>query len=351
MINRSNWKLTKKYLEYRVEVDQLAESSVKVEKRSLRHLLDWMQETPFKKARDIRPTFPQYMLTARRDGEEGRLSGEYIRKVIGITRGFFDWLSRHRSGYRKLGGPWLDTLRAPKMIERPTEHEAVTLKEVRAMAEAPVGTGRERRIRAAAVFLFLSGMRVGAFSTLPLEAVDLEKRTVKQWPSLGVRTKFKKHATTYLLGIPDLLPVVLEWDQRVRSVLPGRGLWFAHLLPSGAIDREVKEPGKHRRCRVNKDLHQWLGRVGLPYHSPHKFRHGHAVYLKKRCDDIADLKAMSQNLMHSSLVTTDAIYSVLGGDDVGARIASMSQDTSSTEGKSREELVDLLQDVLTELRE
>jgi hypothetical protein len=84
----------------------------------------------------------------------------------------------------------------------------------------------------------------------------------------------------------------------------------------------------------------------LAYHSPHKFRHGHAVYLKKRCDDIADLKAMSQNLMHSSLVTTDAIYSVLSGDDVGARIASMSATSAPSEVRRSKNLVEELREVL-----
>ena len=43
--------------------------------------------------------------------------------------------------------------------------------------------------------------------TLPLEAVDLESLTVKQWPKLGVKTKFSKHATTFLLNSPELLEV------------------------------------------------------------------------------------------------------------------------------------------------
>ena len=41
--------------------------------------------------------------------------------------------------------------------------------------------------------------------------------------------------------------------------------------------------GKHHDCRARKDLSRWRTKVKLPYHSSHKFRHGHAVYgLKKR---------------------------------------------------------------------
>lgn len=45
--------------------------------------------------------------------------------------------------------------------------------------------------------------------------------------------------------------------------------------------------------------------IGLPYHSPHAFRHGHAVYALKLAENISQLKAISQNLMHANLSTTD----------------------------------------------
>jgi hypothetical protein len=89
---------------------------------------------------------------------------------------------------------------------------------------------------------FLSGIRIGAFVTLPLVAVDIENLSVKQWPKLGVKTKFGKQATTYLLDIPDLLSVVKDWDNEVRSILPSNGLWFASLSPdTGKIDSAITE--------------------------------------------------------------------------------------------------------------
>ena len=41
---------------------------------------------------------------------------------------------------------------------------------------------------------------------------------------------------------------------------------------------------------------------------------------------MADLKAVSQDLMHESVVTTDTIYSVLQGPSVGQRIAQLGED-------------------------
>ena len=126
---------------------------------------------------------------------------------------------------------------------------------------------------------------------------------------MGVRTKFKKHATTYLLDIPDLLDVVRDWDREVRKVCGNDGLWFAPFSPdTGEIITGVSQVGDQRHTRARKDLLDWLEKVGLTYHSPHKFRHGHAVYALKNAKDVPALKAVSQNLMHSNLSITDGVY-------------------------------------------
>jgi hypothetical protein len=48
----------------------------------------------------------------------------------------------------------------------------------------------------------------------------------------------------------------------------------------------------------------------------HKLGHGHAVWALKKAKTMAELKSISQNLMHSSMGITDAIYSKLVDDDV-----------------------------------
>jgi site-specific recombinase XerD len=77
------------------------------------------------------------------------------------------------------------------------DHELFQLEEVRHVlaAVAPTTAGFFRD-RAAMAFLFLSGMRVTAFTTLPILAVNIGRREVRQWPALGVKTKLSKAATT-----------------------------------------------------------------------------------------------------------------------------------------------------------
>jgi hypothetical protein len=79
--------------------------------------------------------------------------------------------------------------------------------------------------------------------------------------------------------------------------------------------------------------------VNLPYHSPHKFRHGHAVYGIKHAKDIGDLKALSQNLMHDSLQVTDKIYGILSFLDVKERITRLG--TEKAESRAQELLREL----------
>ena len=64
--------------------------------------------------------------------------------------------------------------------------------------------------------------------------------------------------------------------------------------------------------------------AGVVYRSPHKLCHGHAVYALKHARTIAELKAISQNLMHADIKITDGVYGVLTDDDTRDIIAGLS---------------------------
>ena len=348
MINRDNWKAVQAYLLHREEVELLALASIRLEETWLRHLLEWAHEVRFDDVPKIRPTFQNYLTKERPDGSSDQLSHEYVRKIVSSARRFLEWLPKNKRGFRKLPAAWLDTLKPPRRTTYTNTHEIVTLDEIRAIASAPVTTTWERRIRAAAVFLFLSGLRVGAFSTLPIKAVDLDALTVYQWPSLGVKTKFTQQATSFLLDIPDLLKVIREWDDELRAILPDHGYWFAHLSSdTGQIDPDFFAIGYHRDTRVRKDLKRWLTRVELPYHSPHKFRHGHAVYALKQSKDVADLKAVSQNLMHSNLSVTDGVYGILSTDDIKRRVTAL--ENNNVDAMSKDEVLSQLKSMVAQM--
>lgn len=63
----------------------------------------------------------------------------------------------------------------------------------------------------------------------------------------------------------------------------------------------------HRETFLARGVRRLCEAADIPYLSPHKLRHGHAVYAIERALTVGDLKAVSQNLVHSSLVITDGI--------------------------------------------
>lgn len=324
MVNRGNWKAVKSYLRHRKDIGLLAPESIRLEETWLRYLLEWSEETSFNNSEKLRPAYMAHLLNLKSSRSLKPLSHEYLRKVISSARRFLIWLQKHDRSYRSIPFTWLESLKLPRPVRPASVHEYVTLDEINAIASAPTYSLVHKRVQAAAVFLFLSGMRVGAFTTLPLEAVNIRDFTVLQWPSLGVKTKIQKTATTYLLDIPVLSIVASKWDEVVREVLPKHGYWFAPISPeTGEINPDFREVGVHRQAKLRKDLKEWLARVDLPYHSPHKLRHGHAVYALKQARDMADHKAVSQNLMHSNISVTDGIYGILSADDTRKRIANL----------------------------
>jgi len=350
MINRGNWKLIKEYLRYRKEVGLLSHSSIRLEKTWLSHLLKWAQEKTFEKAHKIRPSLPEYMLEARLDGSGESLSPAYIRKIIRSSYNFFKWLRTHKRGFGLINQAWLDTLKPPRMTIEYKEHEIVTIEEIKAIAKAPVKSLKVKRFLAAAVLWFLSGIRIGAFVKLPIKAIDLENRRIRQWPKLGVRTKLRKHATTFLLNIPELLEAIKVWDDFVRTNLSEDNPWFANISPeTGKLDKENSNIGKNRYHGARKDLKEWLEKVNLPYHSPHKFRHGFAVFALKHADNIGQLKAISQNLMHANISITDGIYGGLSDSDINEQITSLTEETLPDVQESLKELLRLTLDRIEEL--
>jgi len=161
--------------------------------------------------------------------------------------------------------------------------------------------------------------------------------TVKQWPSLGVRTKNQKHATTYLLEVPVLMDVVKAWDTVVRFQLPPSAMWYAPIYGEWG-DRAISSetPGKNRNISLGRRLRKLSQIAGVPYKSPHKYRHGHAVYALLQAKTMADYKAISQNLMHENINVTDSIYALLNSDELKHRIAALGHSTSGLKAADNE---------------
>lgn len=334
MIARSNYLLVQEHLKYLGEVMQAAPASVERYRFHLRHLLIWADERPWLATPEIRPTFPVYLKSLNAANDQRSLAAVTQEKVLKVSRRFFRWLREtHPREFSKLSPTWIDTLRlAPGTPAGIREHEYVSEEEIKRLSQVPVPPGDLAllRDRAAAVMLFLSGARAGAFTSLPIQAVDIRGRAIRQWPELGVRTKFGKRATTYLLEIPELLNVVAEWDALVQEKLPPTAAWYAPIESSwGEQEFSGQAPGKNRGEALYKRLKILFFQAGLPFKGPHRFRHGHAVFGLLHARDMADYKAVSSNLMHADITITDEIYAPLLAKEVKGRIAGLGKNPAS----------------------
>ena len=160
---------------------------------------------------------------------------------------------------------------------------------------------------------------------------------------MGVKTKFGKSGTTDLLLIPELIEVVKDWDHLVRDNLPDTSYWFAPLSSNtGTFNRSITTVGENRSSRAYKDLKDWLKRSGLPFHSPHKFRHGYAVFGIKNFTTLAQLKALSQNLMHSNISITDGIYGIFSHEEKKKLLSNFNSDNNSLQNDLTQKIDEIL---------
>lgn len=333
MINRENYRLVYAHLAYRESVIQNDLGTIQTYWQSLKHLLQWAGARSFRDAPKVLPSFPEYLLTARNNrnyhgkadkDKDKQLTPKYMAKVLSHARAFFDWLRLHERGFGVISEAWITTLQVRRSVgtqSRLTERKYWKLEDVRKITALKPATLRQERDIAALAFLYLSGMRIGAFVTLPVDCVDIERRRVSQLPEKGVQTKNTKAAVTFLLPIPDLLEVVKAWDEHMHALKSGSFAWYPAII-LGVEKAGLIEGGYYGRTETfKKGLKELCDLADLPYKSPHKIRHGHGVYGVKKAKNIGELKAISQNLMHANIGITDGIYGKLAEDDLAEIIS------------------------------
>jgi len=328
MINRQNWHETQTFLAFQEGTLQNDPLTIHRMRGALRHLLEWANEKPFGDVRTLEPTFPAYM--AKNKTEAGKVfSSSGSEKTLQIARQFFGFArSEWPARYKNIAVSWIKTLQPSKRNSaqsRLKDHSHYTLESILKIAALPFDTLQDRRDIAAAAFLFLSGMRIAAFTSITIEGVDIKNNDIYQLPEKGVMTKNRKAAVTHLLQIPELLKVVTAWDDLVRSKLKPSDLWYSVMTRDGDNFEVGKTATKERRVGFADRLKILCARADVPYYSPHKIRHGHVVYALKNVKDMEGLKSVSQNVMHESIQITDAIYGGFSNSDVKRVVSAIGQ--------------------------
>jgi site-specific recombinase XerC len=313
MINRANYLHVRAYLAHTQRVRQHEPTTVKRNRGHLRHLLEWADETLLTDPRSLDP-FPAYLV-------EKRLAPATIAKTLTVARQFFNFMrADYPLLYKRIKDSWIESLQPPRSMRpqsRLQNREYYTLEHVQKIASLQLDDLHLQRAQTAVCMLFLSGMRTGALASIPIHCVDVANLTLRQLPEFGVRTKGHKAAITYLMPIPDVLQVVKRWDALLSVFqLPPDALWYATIARDNSALTATTQAFRGRHNAVQRDIKRLCETHGIPYLNPHKLRHGFVVHAVKKARNMRELKAISQNVMHASVVITDQVYGRLVGDDI-----------------------------------
>jgi integrase len=197
------------------------------------------------------------------------------------------------------------------------ERPAPTIEQIRHVLQTmPSATAIDRRNRALIAFTLLSGARDDAIASVSLKHVDIERRQLNQ-DAREVRTKNAKTMMTWFFPVgQDIEAIFEDWMHFLRTEM----LWGSDdpLFPASKI--EVGESGHFENCGLDRKHWKSAAAIreifrnafrasGLPYFNPHSFRKTLALYGYKKCSsDFEALKAWSQNLGHTQMLTTLSSY-------------------------------------------
>jgi integrase len=320
MINRENWIDVKAYLAHQSRIGRDPETVARI-RVYLNHLLYWADNIVFPKVRNLEPSFPVYLNSSRRDGQDKTLAVTTIKKTCEYVRLFFEFArEEYPIRYKAIRRSWIDTIRPTLSKGGRTEwkeHSYYPIEMLRQIAATPVTTLKQERDRAAACFLYLSAMRAQAFVSLPMRCVDIQTYSIRQIPKEGVRTKNRIAAITQVARISGLLDVVRSWDEKVREINTyPNGLWYPPLDRDGNVKPQDNMNWISRVETLRENIQSICKLAGVPYMPPHDFRDGHIVHMVERVKTVEELKAVSQNAMHGDIAITQGIYGRLTSDHI-----------------------------------
>ena len=316
-LNEKNERAKRRYLEYRKFARRLSEKSLDKEIAAIERFELWNGRKDFAKFHIKWPmAFCESLETATISRTNKPLGKSTIRSVLGALRSFFLWLSQ-QEGYRRKIRPrdsdyFSISLRDEAEARAAEPRPAPTPEQVQHVLKSmPANTDIQKRDRAIFALLMLTGIRDGALITLRLKHIDLDETSVVQSPR-EVATKYGRPIVTFFVtGFPEAESIIADWVRHQRETLlrgdndplfpktemgigPDGGFRAVGLLPefwstAAAVRRIVRDA---------------FVAAKVPSFGPHSFRHMLVRREERSEKTVEQMRAVSQNLGHASLLTT-----------------------------------------------
>jgi integrase len=319
--NGSNERIKREYFGYLAEARGNDEATIDGVAKAIARFEESTNGKDFKRFhREQAVAFKARLAQALNARTGEKISKATMHSTLRNLRGFFFWLA-HLPGFKShiayadadyfnLSDKDVSIARARREKRVPTPAQVDHV-----LANMPTDTVLARRDRALIAFTALTGARVGALASFQLCHVDLAGGLVEQ-DARTVNTKFAKTFRTYFMPIGNsALAIVVDWvNELTRDHLWGptdplfpstqMGLNAAGSFAATGITRN----GWATSAPLRDIFRRAFEAAGLPYFNPHSFRdmlvhHAMALNLSPEA-----MKAWSQNLGHSDVLTTFSSY-------------------------------------------
>lgn len=334
--NASNERIKRDYFRYLVEAKGRDEATVDGVAKALSRFEAATGHKDFKRFHREQAVAFKARLAAANNARTGeRLSKATVHSTMRELRAFFFWLA-HLPGFKSCiayaDADYFNLSDKDVAVARARREKTVpSLEQVRhVLGVMPVATPFERRDRALVAFAALTGARVGALVSFRLGHVDMVGGFVEQ-DARTVRTKFAKTFRTYFMETGgDALDILRDWIAELTQVHlrgPGDPLFLATemgLDEAGSFTpKGLSRGGWATSAPVRDIFRRAFATADLPYFNPHSFRDmlvRHAMTLNLSPER---MKAWSQNLGHSDVLTTFTSYGNVPAHRQGELIRAM----------------------------
>lgn len=247
------------------------------------------------------------------------LSKSTIRSILSANKGFIFWLA-DQTGYKSRichsdADYFNMDAKGARVASAVRETPYPSMEMARhAFSYMPEDTQTDRRNKALFAFFMITGARDGAVASLRLKHINMIDSCVYQ-DAREVKTKNSKTITTFFLPVdPEYLACFSDWITYLRKDKlfgPDDALFPPPLI--GQVDGSFTVTGLKRETYQNANairaaIKNAFTRADLPAFTPHAFRKTLVKWADKAYPSREAFKAFSQNIGHSSVITTVSAY-------------------------------------------
>ncbi|MFT6944924.1 MAG: integrase/recombinase XerD [Yoonia sp.] len=319
-INEENERIKRRYLQYLKTARRKDISTVQKAAEEILRFEASTKYANFKRFRIEQAIKFQEQLAENVSKTTGKpLSKSTIRSILAANKGFFFWLADQQGFKSRIRHSDADYFnmdaKGARVASAVRETPYPSMEMARhAFSYMPVDTEVDRRNKALFAFLMLTGARDGAVASLRLKHINMIDGCVYQ-DAREVKTKNSKTITTYFLpvdaGYLECFAVWMAYLKTTALFGPDDPLFPpAKIKPvDGAfqvigLSREIYKNANTIRA-VIKDA---FTRADLPPFTPHAFRKTLVKWADTAYPSREAFKAFSQNIGHSSVITTVSAY-------------------------------------------